>query len=52
MAPRKTEERIREVGRVREDQWERFDRLQRNLRPFYGENRNGRRLSGFVLTPI
>lgn len=34
MAPRETEEKIREVGRVREDHWERFDRLQRNLRPF------------------
>jgi hypothetical protein len=34
MVPRKTEERIREVGRVKEDRWERFDRLQRNLRPF------------------
>jgi hypothetical protein len=34
MAPRKIEEKIREVGRVTEDHWERFDRLQRNLRPF------------------
>jgi hypothetical protein len=34
MAPRETEEKIREVGRVKEDHWERFDRLQRNLRPF------------------
>ena len=28
------EKRIREVGHVRGDRWERFDRLQRNLRPF------------------
>jgi hypothetical protein len=34
MAPRETEAKIREVGLVREDRWERFDRLQRNLRPF------------------
>jgi hypothetical protein len=34
MAPRKIEEKIREVGRVTGDNWERFDRLQRNLRPF------------------
>jgi len=34
MVPRETEETIREVGRVRDDHWERFDRLQCNLRPF------------------
>jgi hypothetical protein len=28
------ENKIRELGRVRGDYWDRFDRLQRNLRPF------------------
>ncbi len=27
-------ERIRTVGTPNDDRWERFDRLQRNLRPF------------------
>lgn len=34
MEPRKSEKEIREVGRVTGDHWERFNRLQRNLRPF------------------
>jgi hypothetical protein len=29
-----TENKSRELGRVRGDYWDRFDRLQRNLRPF------------------
>jgi len=29
-----TGKEIRELGRARGDQWDRFDRLQRNLRPF------------------
>ncbi len=29
-----TEKEMRELGRVRGDHWDRFDRLQRNLRPF------------------
>lgn len=29
-----TKKEIREIGRVRGDHWDRFDRLQRNLRPF------------------
>lgn len=34
MPAREREKIPREVGRVRGDRWERFDRLQRNLRPF------------------
>jgi hypothetical protein len=34
MAAGETEKRIREVGHVPVDRWKRFDRLQRNLRPF------------------
>jgi hypothetical protein len=30
----KPKNEFREVGRVSGDRWERFDRLQRNLRPF------------------
>src|SRR5271165_5483634 len=30
----KPKNELREVGRARGDRWERFDRLQRNLRPF------------------
>jgi hypothetical protein len=30
----KPKNQLREVGRVKGDRWERFDRLQRNLRPF------------------
>src|SRR5690348_6795201 len=34
MPAREIERGVLEVGRVRGDHWERFDRLQRNLRPF------------------
>ena len=34
MPARDREKRLREVGQVRGDRWERFDRLQRNLGPF------------------
>jgi hypothetical protein len=34
MPTRETKYDLREVGRVRGDYWERFDILQRNLRPF------------------
>jgi hypothetical protein len=34
MPAREPEKRGREVGHVRGDHWDRFDRLQRNLRPF------------------
>lgn len=30
----KQKNKLREVGRLSGDRWERFDRLQRNLRPF------------------
>jgi hypothetical protein len=30
----KRKNELREVGRLSGDRWERFDRLQRNLRPF------------------
>lgn len=34
MAVRETENEVRELGLVRGDYWDRFDRLQRNLGPF------------------
>jgi hypothetical protein len=34
MPARKTEQCLRQVGHVRGDYWERFDRLQRNLQAF------------------
>jgi hypothetical protein len=34
MPARELERKLREVGHVRGDRWERFDRLQRNLGPF------------------
>jgi hypothetical protein len=34
MEPSQTKKEMRELGRVQGDHWERFDRLQRNLRPF------------------
>jgi hypothetical protein len=34
MALAKRKGELREVGSVTGDRWERFDRLQRNLRPF------------------
>ena len=34
MPARERGERLREVGHARGDRWERFDRLQRNLRSF------------------
>jgi hypothetical protein len=34
MPTRETKNELREVGRARGDYWERFDKLQRNLRPF------------------
>jgi hypothetical protein len=34
MGAPEAESKSRELGRVRGDRWERFDRLQRNLRPF------------------
>ena len=34
MAARGRGKSLREVGQVRGDRWERFDRLQRNLGPF------------------
>jgi hypothetical protein len=34
MPAREPEKSLCEVGHARADRWERFDRLQRNLRPF------------------
>jgi hypothetical protein len=34
MPTRERGQRVRELGQVRGDRWERFDRLQRNLGPF------------------
>jgi hypothetical protein len=34
MQPSQTKKEMRELGRIQGDHWERFDRLQRNLRPF------------------
>jgi hypothetical protein len=34
MSAREVEKKLRQVGHVRGNHWERFDRLQRNLRPF------------------
>jgi hypothetical protein len=34
MPTRETKKETREIGHARGDCWERFDKLQRNLRPF------------------
>lgn len=41
MALAKPKKELREVGRVSGDTWERFDRLQRNLRPFLSRRSKG-----------
>jgi hypothetical protein len=51
MAARETEKNVREVGRMRGDRWDRFDRLQRNLRPFLRGKPKSARIERFRSYP-